>query len=269
MVGKKEGMVTVIDNDLTLTPMRGKSNKAYMGTYPSGERVFVKKNTTPILAALAKEQIAPQLLWAKRLGNGDMMSAQEWLDGRILLKQDMMSKQIVQVLLRLHKSKHLANQLLQLKYQIENPYELLAKLEREMPLQLRENTFIQSIVKGLKQSLPNFNRDDATIVHGDVRHNNWIITTSGVIYLVDWDSVRLTDPMYDIGHLLSHYVPRVAWSDWLVYYGYDNPKAVMDKVYWYGQLSYLSQIQQYFDNRDMERVNREIYALRKFRELFK
>ena len=80
-----------------------------MGTYPNGDRVFVKMNTTPILAALAKEQIAPQLLWAKRLGNGDMMSAQEWLDGRILTKHDMNSKQIIQILGNLHRSKHLVN----------------------------------------------------------------------------------------------------------------------------------------------------------------
>lgn len=269
MAFKEEGTVTSTDNDLTLTPLRGKSNKAYMGTYPSGERVFIKKNTTPILTALAKEQIAPQLLWAKRLGNGDMMSAQEWLNGRTLLKQDMVSKQIVHLLLRLHKSRNLTSQLLQLKYQIENPYELLAKIERDFPLQLRENTFLQSIIKELKQNLPHFSPEDATIVHGDVRHNNWIITTSGLIYLVDWDSVRLTDPMFDVGHILSHYIPKVAWFDWLQYYGYDNPKAVIDKVYWYGQLSYLSQIQKYFENRDMERVNREIYAIRKFRELFK
>ena len=52
------------DNELTLTPINGKSGKAYMGSYPDGERVFVKMNTTPILAGLAKEQIAPQLLWA-------------------------------------------------------------------------------------------------------------------------------------------------------------------------------------------------------------
>ena len=72
--------MTSTDKDLSLTPLKGNSGKAYMGTYPNGDRVFVKMNTTPILAALAKEQIAPQLLWAKRLGNGDMMSAQEWLD---------------------------------------------------------------------------------------------------------------------------------------------------------------------------------------------
>ena len=77
--------MTSTDKDLSLTPLKGNSGKAYMGTYPNGDRVFVKMNTTPILAALAKEQIAPQLLWAKRLGNGDMMSAQEWLILNILL----------------------------------------------------------------------------------------------------------------------------------------------------------------------------------------
>ena len=79
------------DKDLTLTPLKGKSGQAYIGTYPNGDKIFVKINTTPILAALAKEQIAPQLLWAKRLGNGDMMSAQEWLDGRLLTRADMNS----------------------------------------------------------------------------------------------------------------------------------------------------------------------------------
>ena len=52
----------LVDNELTLTPIAGKSGKAYMGTYPDGARVFVKMNTTPILVGLAREQIAPQLL---------------------------------------------------------------------------------------------------------------------------------------------------------------------------------------------------------------
>ena len=41
------------------------------------------RNTTPILAGLAKEQIAPQLLWSRRLPDGNVMSAQEWLNGEI------------------------------------------------------------------------------------------------------------------------------------------------------------------------------------------
>ena len=68
------------EKELTLTPIAGKSGKAFMGTYPDGGKVFVKMNTTPILAGLAKEQIAPQLLWSRRLPDGNVMSAQEWLN---------------------------------------------------------------------------------------------------------------------------------------------------------------------------------------------
>ncbi|MGT2926803.1 cell cycle regulator CcrZ [Streptococcus cuniculipharyngis] len=257
------------DQELALTPLRGNSGKAYMGTYPNGDRVFVKLNTTPILAALASEQIAPQLLWAKRMANGDMMSAQEWLDGRILTKQDMNSKQIVQILVRMHRSKALVNQLLQLNYKIENPYDLLVDWEKNAPLQLQENSYLQAVIKELKRSLPEFRSELATIVHGDVRHSNWVITTSGLIYLVDWDSVRLTDRMYDVAQVLSHYIPRVRWEEWLGLYGYKHNEKVMRKLYWYGQFSYLSQILKCFDNRDMEHVNQEIYDLRQFRETFR
>ncbi|VTS21302.1 cell cycle regulator CcrZ [Streptococcus pseudoporcinus] len=261
--------MTITEDDLTLTPLRGKSGKAYKGTYPNGDSVFIKLNTTPILPALSKEQIAPQLLWAKRMGNGDMMSAQEWLDGRILSRQDMNSKQIIHILLRLHKSKQLVNQLLQLNYKIENPYDLVADFERNAPLQIQQNSYLQGVVKELKRSLPEFRADIATIVHGDIKHSNWVITTSGMIYLCDWDSVRLTDRMYDVAYLLSHYIPRLRWSEWLSYYGYKNNEKVMSKIFWYGQLSYLTQILRCFDKRDMEHVNQEIYALRKFKESFR
>ncbi|KPJ22365.1 cell cycle regulator CcrZ [Streptococcus phocae] len=260
--------MTTTEQELTLTPLRGKSGKAYKGTYPNGDCVFIKLNTTPILPALAKEQIAPQLLWAKRMGNGDTMSAQEWLNGRTLTKKDMNSKQIIHILLRLHKSKQLVNQLLQLNYKIENPYDLLVDFEKNAPLQIQQNSYLQAIVKELKRSLPEFRSEVATIVHGDIKHSNWVITTSGMIFLVDWDSVRLTDRMYDVAYLLSHYIPKSRWAEWLSYYGYKNNDKVMQKIIWYGQLSYLTQILKCFDKRDMEHVNQEIYALRKFREMF-
>lgn len=47
------------DQELTMIPLRGKSGKAFIGQYANGEKIFIKFNTTPILPALAKEQIAP------------------------------------------------------------------------------------------------------------------------------------------------------------------------------------------------------------------
>ena len=40
---------------------------------------------------------------------------------------------------------------------------------------------------------------------------------------------------------------------------------VFDKLYWFGQYSFLCQIAKYYENNDLENVNREIYALRNFR----
>lgn len=267
---EKEEVMTVTDKDLTLTSLKkGTSGRAFVGTYPSGEKLFIKLNTTPILPALAKEQIAPQLLWVRRTGTGDMMSAQEWLEGRTLTREEMSNKQVILLLQRLHCSRSLVNQLLQLNYKIENPYDLLISWEQNVPLQLKENQYLQEILRELKQTLPEFNSEVATIVHGDIKHKNWLLTKPNVVYLVDWDSVRLTDRMYDVAYLLSHYIPKVHWHEWLSHYGYKNNAKVYEKINWYGQFSYLVQILHCFDVRDMEQVNQEIYGLRQFRELVK
>ena len=98
-------------------------------------------------------------------------------------------------------------QLKKLGYPVESPLELLNSWSNHLPIALRQNHYIQSVVKNLRKTVPAFREDYATIVHGDVRHSNWIETESGLIYLVDWDSVRLTDRMLDVAHILSHYIP--------------------------------------------------------------
>ena len=86
------------------------------------------------------------------------MSAQEWLDGRLLTRADMNSKQIIQVLLQMHKSKPLVNQLLQLNYKVETPLDLLLSWERSAPYQISENAYLQSVVAEMKRNLPDFKR---------------------------------------------------------------------------------------------------------------
>ena len=260
--------MVLVDNELALTPIAGKSGKAYMGTYPDGGRVFVKMNTTPILAGLAREQIAPQLLWSRRLPDGNVMSGQEWLSGAILTPNDMSKKQVINILTRLHRSKPLMTQLAKLGYILETPIDLINSWLNQAPVVLRNNQYLQSIIRDLRQTVPAFREDYATIVHGDVRHSNWFQTDSGLIYLVDWDSVRLTDRMLDVAHILSHYIPDTNWQEWLTYYGYKYNQTVLTKLYWYGQLSYLSQISKYYMNQDLENVNREIHGLRHFRDKY-
>ncbi len=64
----------------------------------------------------------------------------------------------------------------------------------------------------------------------------------GLVYLGGLGSVRLTDRMFDVAHLLRHYIPDHQWRQWLRDYGYKYNQTVLDKLYWYGQYSYLNQI---------------------------
>ena len=159
-------------------------------------------------------------------------------------------------------------QLSRLGYAMETPVDLLQYWQETAPDALRKNHFISEVMADLRQTIPGFREDHATIVHGDVRHSNWIETDSGLIYLVDWDSVRLTDRMFDVAHMLCHYIPEHQWKEWLTYYGYKYNQTVLTKLYWYGQLSYLSQISKYYMNQDLENVNREIHGLRHFRDKY-
>jgi len=72
-----------MDSGWRLYPIGGDTGQAYMGTRAE-ERVFLKRNSSPLLAALSVEGITPRLIWTKRVGNGDVLTAQEWLNGREL-----------------------------------------------------------------------------------------------------------------------------------------------------------------------------------------
>lgn len=73
--------------------------------------------------------------------------------------------------------------------------------------------------------------------------------------------------MYDVAFLLNRYILYSRWHEWLDYYGYKGNEKVRQKVIWYGQFSYPSQILSCFDKRNMEHVDQEVYGLRRSREL--
>lgn len=253
---------------LRLQSIAGNSGKAFKGMRTDGTPVFVKYEMPPIVSALAHEQITPPVLSANReLGVGQRVE-QEWLNGHTLTRFEMGGKQVQQILVRMHYSKMLLNQALQLNYTYQEPQDLVRKWQREAPARLAKNSYLQSICSDLLEHLPTFRRDVATFVHGDLHHTNWVETTSGLIYLTDWETACVTDRMMDVAYLLTHYIPRQSWEEWLKSYGYKYNQTVLNKIYWYGQLGYLNQIAKHVESYDMEAANKEIYALRYFRKSY-
>jgi thiamine kinase-like enzyme len=251
-----------LDQDWHLRPIKGDTGKAYIGL-KDNDKVFIKRNTTPMLAALSKEGITPKLVWTKRTGNGDTLSAQEWLDGRVLDPEEIGQRNdVIDVLYHLHHSKTLSKMLSKIGGQVMTPKRMLLDYEDNLPKAVIQNRFIAIVYRYLRENIPEFNEQKATVVHGDVNYRNWLVCQN-YLYLVDWDSIMFADPAMDIGTILGHYVPLSSWSHWLVRYGIHGSSEAIEKVYWYALLSMLQEVKKYYHQGDYKAMNAEILQLKR------
>ncbi|WEV45511.1 phosphotransferase family protein [Streptococcaceae bacterium ESL0687] len=251
------------DENWQLIPIKGSTGNTFYGTLGS-QRAFIKRNSTPLLVAVAKEEIAPRLLWSRRTPTGDTMSAQEWINGGVLAAKEMKDRQINLVLSNLHRNKSLVETFFKMGKVAYGPDDLLNEC---MKLKLGDdasNQFLRTILEGMEQEIPSFDKAQAFVVHGDINHKNWVRSDTGKIYLVDWETAMLTSPLVDIAHILSHYIPVSDWEEWLLYSGYKPSDDLFKDILWYGKLSFLRQIMIYEAEGLDKRVDREIDGLREF-----
>ncbi|MCL2676900.1 MAG: phosphotransferase family protein [Streptococcaceae bacterium] len=252
-------------SDWDMTPVKGGSGNAYKGIVDN-QTVFIKRNASPLLTSIYLEGITPKVLWNKRTSTGDMLSAQPWIEGHTLSTSEMSDTQINQILVHLHRSQKLVDSYKKLGNRIYGPEELLNQLVEEAPV-VSNNRYLVDIIEEMRQNLPVFYEREATVVHGDVNHRNWLKDEeNGKIYLVDWDIAFLGDPMIDVAYILVHYISPGEWSRWLSYSGFQSYKRILEKIFWYGKLSFLRQIAEYLKQSNTQGANQEILWLRKFCE---
>ncbi|QIL45703.1 phosphotransferase family protein [Vagococcus coleopterorum] len=249
------------DNKWLLQPIAGDTGQAYMGT-SDNEKMFIKRNSPPFLAILSREGIAPKLMWTKRLGNGDVLTAQEWLDGDLLTSENLGNHLgVVQILQHLHGSENLADMLEKVGGKKMQPLDFLSSYITDLPFGLKDNKYLESILEYLEHYIPE--PVPLSACHGDPIHNNWLQAADGHLYLVDWDSSMLADPASDLGTILGRYVDHDDWTTWLHQYGIPNNKENMDRIYWYCGMNFLLRIKHYYLQGNFKQVNKEIALLKK------
>lgn len=252
-----------LDSEWRVQPIKGSTGKTYVGYRNSDERVFIKRNTTPMLAALSKEGIAPRLVWIKRTGDGDTLTAQEWLEGRLLEPEEIPQRNdVIDVLYHLHHSESLHTMLKRIGGRKISPQQLLESYEKTLPQILQENQFIELVHNYLKQNIPYYPKKNYTVVHGDVNHRNWLVCRH-YLYLVDWDSIMFADPALDLGTILGSYVPLSSWSAWLVRYGWQPTDENMERIYWYALMGLLAEIARLYQRKDFKHMNQTILQLKR------
>jgi thiamine kinase-like enzyme len=224
----------VLGNEWEISPAGGATGDAYFAQY-NDRKLFLKRNSSPFLAVLSAEGIVPKLIWTKRLENGDVITAQHWMNGRELKPKDMIGQNVATLLRKIHKSDELLSMLKRLGKQPLLPEDILTEIESRIS-QIKDINILFLINKAialLKQGLEQVQFEDKVVCHCDINHNNWLLTDNDHLYLIDWDGAMIADPAIDIGMLLYWYINEDYWHSWLERYEIEATDHLFVRMKWY------------------------------------
>ncbi|SEU07942.1 Thiamine kinase [Salinibacillus kushneri] len=255
-------MEQILGKEWTITPAGGSTGEAYYAQHQE-KRLFLKRNSSPFIAVLSAEGIVPKLVWTKRLENGDVITAQHWLEGRHLEQDEMKHEQVSSLLSKIHHSTELLHMFMRMGKKPLEPEFILKHLRETHLYQSKVDTSID-IHKGLKflqEFLPYVQKQKKVVCHCDVNHNNWLLARNDELYLIDWDNAMIVDPAMDIGLLLHNYVPENEWGQWLSTYGIELTDHFRYRMDWYVVVQSISFIQWHFERNERKEVNNWLKTL--------
>ncbi|WP_423799335.1 phosphotransferase [Neobacillus sp. SAB-20_R2A] len=254
-------MEHILGQEWEIIPAGGATGEAFYARHED-QRLFLKRNSSPFLAVLSAEGIVPKLVWTKRLENGDVITAQQWLEGRELKSTEMNQEVVAKLLKKIHRSEPMLGMLSRLEKSPLQPETIFQSVVSGLDEELFILPEVQETLSFLKKEAKNVYCEEKVVCHGDVNHNNWLWTDDNQLYLIDWDGAMIADPAIDLGMLLYWYIPEENWQDWLKMYGENLTDDLKLRMQWYVALQTLSSIQFYKNKHRMDEMNKWIQFLR-------
>lgn len=245
-----------------LHPIGGQSGDAYMGVR-NEEKVFLKRNTSPLISALSAEGITPKLMWTQRTYSGDTLVAQEWKQGHVLTKEDMDNQDIKDLISHIHHSQHLLTMLKRVGGKEFSPLDFIELYFQDLPQNLATHQYFNQIIHFLEDQVhEDFYQIQPCVCHGDLNHHNFLYdTTHNKLYLVDWENVRIADPLSDLTYLLIQYFPPHQWSSWLSSYDFQETLLFRQRVTWYSLFNCLLLAKHYYLEGRLDKVNEMVLLI--------
>ncbi|WP_412459226.1 phosphotransferase [Alkalihalobacillus trypoxylicola] len=213
-------------------PAGGITGEAYIAQQ-GDQKVFLKRNSSPFLAVLSAEGIVPKLLWTKRLENGDVVTAQRWVEGRELKSKEMNQIRVAKLMSKIHGSYELLDMFKRIGNEPLTPKVILENLRLQLQLFNIDDDPIKKGMDFLDERLDDIKSDHYAVCHADINHNNWILTEEEQLFLIDWDGAIVADPALDLGLILYSYIEKENWSSWLEQYGLELGDSLQERMHWY------------------------------------
>jgi thiamine kinase-like enzyme len=250
----------ILGHGWEIKPAGGATGAAFFAKHQEQE-LFLKRNSSPFLAVLSVEGIVPKLIWTKRMENGDVITAQQWLNGRELKPEEMSQERVAKLLKKIHESAPLLSMLQRLGKASFEPDMMLVELETSLDAELLHLPNVKNFIKFLQKEMENIKIQEYVVCHSDINHNNWLLSDDNQLYLIDWDGPVIADPALDIGMLLYLYIPREMWSDWLQQYGIHLTENLLLRMKWYVVRQTLLSIQWHKEKHRYHEMNHWIQYL--------
>jgi thiamine kinase-like enzyme len=238
-----------------IEPAGGITGDAFYAEH-NDKRLFLKRNSSPFLAVLSAEGIVPKLVWTKRLENGDVITAQHWLEGRELKASEMKLERVAKLLSKIHHSTELISLFMMMGKKPLKPETLIRKIQDSFK---KNKELLKSIdypfaMEYLQNHLNKVQNQPQVVCHCDVHHNNWLLSKNDQLYLIDWDNALIADPALDIGMVLQLYIPYSEWDSWLEKYGVQKDHHLMTRIHWYLFAQGLELIQWHSERKQFNQV---------------
>lgn len=253
-------MEHILGQEWEVVPAGGATGEAFFAKHED-QKLFLKRNSSPFLAVLSAEGIVPKLVWTKRLENGDVITAQQWLTGRELKPNEMTQERVAKLLRKIHRSEPMLGMLMRLEKSPLLPQNLFQIIIDELDDEVLNIKEVQKTIDFLKDESANVYCEEQVVCHGDVNHNNWLLAEDNQLYLIDWDGAMIADPAIDLGLLLYCYVPEENWGLWLSMYGTKLTNHLRLRMKWYVALQTLSSIQWHKNKNRMQEMHKWVQFL--------
>lgn len=218
-------------DDWVISSAGGVTGEAYLAQSQQ-KKLFLKRNSSPFLAVLSAEGIVPKLLWTRRLENGDVITAQRWLEGRELKAEEMKTERVAKLLKKIHQSEPLVFMLSRLGKKAVTPKHFLQGI-LDQATDYSDCAPINEAIAFLKQTVTNVKTHLKRVCHSDINHNNWLLDEEDQLYLVDWDQAIICDPALDLALILYWYIDEQDWETWLNGYGWTLTPELQLRMHWY------------------------------------
>ncbi|WP_373558580.1 phosphotransferase [Bacillus sp. FJAT-45350] len=225
-------MEMFLEEGWQVKPAGGATGEAYIAQHGE-QKLFLKRNSSPFLAVLSAEGIVPKLLWTKRLENGDVITAQRWVNGRELKSYEMNESLVAKLLSKIHRSSELLDMFKRIGNRPLTPCSIIAHITVQLELRNITDPIIEKGLLYLSYQKEQVNNPKMVVCHCDVHHNNWVLGEDGNLFLIDWDGATVADPALDLGLLLYLYIPPNKWGEWLEIYGEKLTDSLHRRMHWY------------------------------------